>query len=138
MSTRQYRALLIASIIVGLVGGGIDLVFPQLVPEAFHQAQTAHDNAFSTVSLFLFVGFGVFGVALLFASSYGLYRFRPWAPRLSLISTVLCLLCWSFSGAFAQSGVAIAISYFSSYLWGAVIILAYVQPLNTLFSRREG
>ncbi len=81
---------------------------------------------------------GIIVVILLFVSIYGLFRFRSWAPRLSVIATALSLFCWPFSGAYAQSGLAFSISFLASYLWGAVIVLAFVQPLKKEFSDREG
>ena len=138
MTINQYRALLIASLIIGILGGALDLIFPSLVPTEFHQVQKTQDSSLSAVRLLLFTGVGILGGGCALVSMYGLYRFRSWAPRLAIVGTVVALACWPFTGAFAQSGLAISMSYLASYLWGAVVVLAYVQPISAHFHRHEG
>ena len=138
MTINRYRALIIAFVISGLLGGALDIVFPALVPAEFRQLQEVHDNSLSTMNLLLFGGLGVVGGILAFVSTYGLFRLRPWAPRLAVLGTVLALACWPFAGAYAQSGLAIATSFLASYLWGALVVLAYVGPISVQFNRRDG
>jgi hypothetical protein len=134
----QYRLLLTAFLVLGIAGGALDLVFPSLLPEEFRVAQTQHDDALSTGRTFIFTILGICTLAFGIASIYGLYRIRPWAPRVALVTTVLAVLVWPFGGAFAQSGAAVGLNFLASYLWGAVVVLAYVPPLNSMFERRDG
>lgn len=138
MTINRYRALIIAFVVLGLLGGALDLIFPSLVPPDFRQVQEAQDNSLSTMSLLLFGGLGLAGGVCALVSSYGLFRFRPWAPRLAIWGTALALVCWPFAGAYAQSGLAIATSFLASYLWGAIVVLAYVGPLSAQFNRQDG
>lgn len=138
MTINRYRALIIAFVVFGLLGGALDLIFPALVPAEFRQLQGVHDNSLSTMNLLLFGGLGVLGGIIALVSTYGLFRLRTWAPRLAVIGTVLALACWPFAGAYTQSGLAIAISFIASYLWGAIVVLAYVGPLSAQFNRRDG
>ena len=134
----QYRLLLIAFVVVCIAGGALDLVFPALLPEEFQVAQKHLDDGLSTGRTFIFTIVGVCTLAFGIASTYGLYRVRPWAPRLALVTTVLAVLMWPFGGAFAQSGAAIGLNFLASYLWGAAVVLAHVPPLNSMFERRDG
>ena len=134
MSASQFRTLLVASIAVGIVAGGLDLVFPALVPNGFHDAQKVQDDAISSMGLLMIAVLIILAFVLLIASTYGLYKFRRWAPRLALVSTAVALLIGPFMGAFAQSGYSISLSYMASYLWGAVLVLIYVPPLNSKFN----
>lgn len=133
MTTSQYRLLLIASIVTGIVGGAVDFVFPQLLPEGLLELQNAHDEALSTSRLLLASLLGIAGFVFYVASVYGLFRFRPWAPRLSIFGTALLLCAVPFLGAMAQSGLATSISYLASYLWGAVMVLANTASASAHF-----
>lgn len=133
MTTNRYRALIIAFVFFGLLGGALDMLFPSLIPTEFRHLQDAHDNALPTMNVLLFAGLGLVGGICALVSTYGLFRFRPWAPRVALWGTVLALACWPFAGVCAQSGLAIATSFLASYLWGAIVVLAYVGPISAQF-----
>lgn len=138
MTVQYFRLLLIASVVIGVIGGGMGSVFPELLPEELYDAQVRHYNAVSApFSLFL-IGLliAIFVVAIL--SFYGLYLLRPWAPRLSLVLTSLALLFPVLAGPAVQSGIAAAMCYLSSYLWGAVIMCAFSAPFNAHFRRGNG
>lgn len=130
MTTFQYRLLLIASLIIDFIGGGIDVMFPQLLPEAFHQVQAEQDLALTTENSFVLAGLSIVAIVLLIVSYYGLFMLRRWAPMVAVVFTILSLVCYPLMGAVAQSGLAVSISYFASYLWGAIIVLAFIKPFD--------
>lgn len=138
MTVQYFRLLLVGSLVVAVLSGGIDLVFPALVPEAFHQVQQAHDSSLSTMHTYSLAALGIVFLVLLVASYYGLYMFRPWAPRIALASTAVALVVSFGAGTYAQSGLAIAASYLASYLWGAVLVFALFHPFSSQFQRRDG
>lgn len=138
MTIRNFRLLLTVSLVVGILGGGVDFAFPALVPEAFRHAQEANDAAMSTPQIYFLATLFVILVAMLLPCLYGLYMLRPWAPRLSLLVTLLTVFGALASGTYAQSGLAIAASYLASYLWGAVLVLACCTPFSTKFQRNDG
>ena len=135
MSVSVFRALLLSSVIVGIVGGAIDLVLPSLLTEGFRQAQETHDAAVYASRGMLLGGLGIAILVLTIVAVYGLYTFRRWALRAAAVSTALGLLLVVLAGVYAQSGVAVAMSYFASYLWGAVLLAAAIQPLSSRFQR---
>jgi hypothetical protein len=124
-----------AAIIVGITSAVIDLVIPSLVPAPLLNVQELQDSSLSDVHL---LSVGGIAIALLIGTivaTIGLYRFRPWAPRLTLITTALTLLLTPFLGTFTQSGVAVALMELSSLLWGAVLSIAYFSPLANRFEQ---
>lgn len=137
MTPRSYRALLLASVVLGIFGAVFDTVFPSALPTVFAQAQEAHDNSLSTPKLLL-AGLG--GLVLLIlgvTSTVGLYQFRFWAPKLALITTALALPLFPLFGATAISGYATALNEISSTLWGAVLALVYFSPLRERFAHTD-
>jgi len=135
MTIPQFRSLLIASLVLGLAAGFFDTVFPSAVPEALLQADTA-DNAnlsMSTPMLAFFMLVVLIGVVGYIAAFIGLFRFRPWAPRFAIFSTVLLILIMPVMEASVSSGWASALTELSSTLWGVVLAVVYFSPLKEKF-----
>lgn len=133
MSPRQFRVILIASLVTGLIGGFIDLLWPALVPEPLAQAWAAFND--ESPDLFMIL---VFIFCLLFlvpacAACVGLYLFRPWARPLAVITTALGLLLYPILGPNLSSGWSQLFSELSSTLWGVSLALAYFSPLKEHF-----
>jgi len=45
MNSTQFRILLGLSIVVGVIGGAVDFLFPSILAESFREAQKAHDES---------------------------------------------------------------------------------------------
>jgi formate-dependent nitrite reductase membrane component NrfD len=138
MTVGYFRLLVVVSLIIGIIGGTVDLVFPALMPEPIQQAQELQNSALSMARVFFVGGLAFVLLILLIPCFYGLYMLRPWAPRLSLIVSVLSLVVVVASGTYAQSGLALAMSYLGSNIWGAVLVIALCPPFNAHFKRRDG
>ena len=138
MTQSQYRTILLLSLVLGLLGGVLDLAIPSLVPDALRTVQEEYDAAMSMPRLVVAVVLGLPGVVLALAATYGLYRFRRWGPRTAVVGTVLSLLAWLAFGFSSQSGLAAALSYLASYLWGASIVLCYTVPYRSWFTDNVG
>jgi hypothetical protein len=135
MTQHSYRRLVLASLVLGLIGGLIDLVVPSLVPEVMHQAQQAHDEAMSNFRFFGGLALALPALATVLAATYGLYRFRYWAPRLGLFGTALSLVALPVLGSAASSGLSQALTFLSAYTWGACLVLAHVSPYQSWFTQ---
>jgi ABC-type multidrug transport system fused ATPase/permease subunit len=94
MTPTQFRYTLAAYIVLGIIGGSFDLVFPSAIPEALSNAQETNDANLSTTSLILVALLGIVVIVGGITSFVGLYLFRPWSPRLAVIVTVLTLFVW--------------------------------------------
>ena len=134
----HFRVLLILSLVVGLAGGFLDLVIPSLIPESFHAAQEVGDGTASMPQLLLSLAVAVPALLIYIASLFGLYQFRPWAPRVAIVGTALTLVVFPLVGAHTQSGLAQSLSYLASYLWGAVLLLACTSTSSAWFAAHNG
>jgi hypothetical protein len=133
MTKFQYRIILLLSLFLGTLGGFLDLAVPSLIPDALRVAQEEYDAGLPTPRLVIGLVFGLPGAGLALISTYGLYRFRRWAPRLAVVGTALTLIGWLGLGFSGQSGFAAAFSYLASYLWGGCVMLCYAAPYRSWF-----
>jgi hypothetical protein len=137
MSKSLFRSILVASVILGLVGGLCDLVFPELVPLPLHQAEGA---LLRSASPLFAIGVGACAVLLIVVviiSTIGLFLFRPWAPRLAVIAYFMSLPFYPAIGYSLHSGWATALGEFSTMLWGGILALVYYSPIKDWFSREK-
>lgn len=134
MTQSNYKLIVFLSLVVGIAAGGVDHVFPALLPEGASEflEQTVPDEPTWEIVTLGFLGLGMLIMAL--AGTYGLYRFRPWAPRVALLSTVGAVVASVLMGPSVVSGVSAALGYVSSALWGAALILPYLDEYRTWFT----
>lgn len=133
MNTSQFRRLLIASLVFGLAAAFFDTIFPSAIPEALLQAQVANDSPASTPMLIYFLLTALIGLVSYLAALIGLFTFRPWAPRVALFTTALLTLTLPAIGVSISSGWSLALTEFSSILWGVVLALVYFSPIKEKF-----
>lgn len=69
------------------------------------------------------------------AGSYSLFFFRAWASKLALVGTVVTLPTLMLLGVNLSSGVAAALSYASTGLWGAVLLLPFLPEYRSWFGK---
>jgi hypothetical protein len=133
MSPTLFRCILIAYLGLAVFSGTFNLIFPSDIPEALTHAQQANYANLSSLSRNLVAILG--GIALVggIASALGLYLFRPWAPRMAAIVTVLAFFIWPLLGIRVVSGWQEFLSSLSTTLWGAIIALAYFSQLEGRF-----
>ena len=127
-----FRALLLASVVTGLAGSFVDLVFPSLIPEslsvAFDALPETPAPAVFGASVLVLVTFGGTVAAIV-----GLYHFQSWARPLALVMTLLSLLFFPLLGASIASGWSSLLLDVSTTLWGAVLAMSYVSSLSERF-----
>lgn len=130
-----FRTLLIASVVTGLLGAFLDVIFPGLVPasiqKAFDELPPPPGPALFGAGALVLVTFG--GAV---ASVVGLYAFQPWARPLAVWMTILGFLFHPLLGVSMQSGWAQLLLDVSSILWGAVLAMSFVSSLSSRFSSR--
>jgi len=133
MTPTIFRWMLAASFVLAMLGGGIDLVITSLVPEALSSVQAASDAEMPDWRLLLVVIIGLAATVSTLAAYYGLFVFKPWAPRLAIIGTVLSLPLWPMFGVNISSGWSLALTEASNLLWGAAIATAHFSELKEKF-----
>ncbi len=131
-----FRALLVASVAIGLIGSFIDVMFPSLIPEPITKAFEALPDtpmpALMLAGLLVIVTFGGTIAAIV-----GLYHFQPWSRPLAVAMTLLTLLFYPLMGASVQSGWAALFLEISTTLWGAVVAISYVSSLSVRFEAKQ-
>ena len=131
-SPALFRGAIIASLVLALLAGVIDVVLPGLIDPGIAAAQEA-----APVSPLLESWWVLGALTLLLgawlAASIGLALFRPWAPRLALATSVLLVAATLPLGASVSSSLAAALAEVATALWGAVLAAAYFSPLKQRF-----
>jgi hypothetical protein len=132
---RQFRALLVASVLVALLGLLIDSLLPSFVPESVRNAELEAMPSELTLAVIAGGVIGVLSILLAIGALVGLFLFRRWGRILGVAAPLVALATYPILGFVINSGFA-AISYeISSMLWGAVLAIAYFSSLSGLFER---
>ena len=132
-----FRALLVGSLVLGLVGAVIDVVVPGLVPEILWEAQAEAAGEEIRLADYVLMVAGVVLLVAAVVSVYGLYMFRRWAPLFSLLVTVATVPLYPLTGVSVSSGWAVGLTEVSMMLWGAVLAFAYAGPIRDRFGGQE-
>lgn len=138
ISPTLFRALLLASLLIGLASVAVDWLCPALLPlewqllseEAPLPWMPEDERWWWLWALAL----GACVLALTVAT-VAMCFFKPWARRLCLWGTALGVPVVVWLGPSMYSGLSGALLDLSSMLWGAVLALAYFSPLAQRFAR---
>lgn len=133
-----FRTMVVASWLLTLLGGALDWLWPQGLPQAWRALWDAQLDAaavdMTTTDVLL-------GLLLLFymvagmAGMVALCLFKPWGRSLSLWLTLLGFLIYACMGPYIASGPVQALLDAGSSLWAAALALAYGSPLAQRFGR---
>lgn len=128
MGKSTYRALVIASLGIPILGMlaeyGFDLVpheLTDLSQSLLMQSEVGPTDWIFLLALSVLVVLGLI-------SFYGLLRFRAWAPRFTLWSSVATLVVTCFTPPVVLSGLGYSASALACVLFGAVLALPYYSP----------
>jgi urea transporter len=133
-----FRKLLLLSIILAVIGILLDIMLPNLIPAPLYQAQEEVDQAaWSTEFIVLLLIISIPVIIVNIISVVGLFFFRPWAPRIAIIATLLSFMIYPLLGYSLSSGWALALTDFSTLLWGVVLTLTYCSPIRKRFAHRK-
>lgn len=132
-----FRKLLLLSIILPAIGIFLDVVFPNLIPQPLYQAQQEVDQSVSSNEFIVLLLISIPIIIVNIISVVGLFRFRPWAPRIAIIATLLSFAIYPLLGYSLSSGWAQALIDFSTMLWGVVLTLTYCSPIRKRFAHRR-
>lgn len=137
MTSTQFRALLVFSVVTGLAAAFIDALFPALLPEAL-SAAWEKDPPFDPTPEYLWLWIAVLVPWLVAStvSTIGLFFFRHWARPLALVVATLGLAISPLFGPGLSSGWSNALLEASFLSWGAVLALSYFSPLSERFARQ--
>lgn len=137
VSPRLFRAILLASLVLGIAGALLDMLIPSLLPQVFSnahaklEAETFDDYGITGVVLLIVACVGLLALAI--AGFVGLFLFKPWGRRLSVLSTLIGLPMSILLGPLSQSGWSLFLVEVSTILWGGALAIAYFAPLSVRF-----
>ncbi|CAD6872466.1 hypothetical protein [Methylomonas fluvii] len=137
MSPTQFRYTLLTYMVLAILGGVFDFVFPFFIPESLRNAQEASD---ANLSLIVLICLAILILVLLVSLAVvivGLYLFRPWARRLAVVITVLALFVWPLLGINVASGWSLVLTDLAGTLWGAILALIFFSPLKECFDTTQ-
>ncbi len=137
MTQSLFRSLLVANVVLSLVGGICDLVFPELVPASLRDADDALLDSLSRQFAITVAAGATFIVVVQIVATIGLFLFRPWAPRIAVIASLLVLAILPVVRYSLHSGWATAVLDLSNMLWGGILALVYYSPIKDWFSREK-
>ena len=134
MTPKLFRDLLIAYLVLSMFSVALNQVFGNLMPEAILHARHDSYKNLSPLSINSILFFSLVAFVGGIVSVIGLYLFRPWAPRLAVIVTVLALFIWPIQGFNVSTGYSTVLSSLSTTIWGAILAIVYFSPLKERFS----
>jgi urea transporter len=132
-----FRKLLVLSIISGAIGILLDIMLPNLIPAPLYQAQEEVEQAALSTGFIVLLLISIPLIIVNIISVVGLFCFRPWAPRIAIIATLLSFMIYPLLGYSLSSGWALALTDFSTLLWGVVLTLTYYSPIRKRFAHRR-
>lgn len=137
-SIRNFRLLIVASLVIGFSGMLLDLFVPGLVPE---EIQGQLDQAYADYSLagslaIVLLGFLVFILSAV--SLLGLLFLQRWSRPMAMGASILSAGMYPAVGPLLFSGFGAGCFYVSAALWGAVLAAAYWSPIRQHFDLATG
>lgn len=131
---RIFRLFIIGSLVLGVAGAILDLIFPSLLPEILEdswEAYTLQGDAWTTIAI-------SGGVAVVFlmigiVAAVGLLMLKLWARPVGLWFTILSLLAYPLFGAVLQSSWAAMLTEASTLMCAAALTMAYCSDLRVKF-----
>lgn len=134
MSPTLFRGFVLASILLMIAAGEVDVLFPSLVPKPFADALEGQPLPdFLENHRYLSAAILIPWVIAAWAGTVGLLFFKRWARTLSVYTTFIGFALYPFLGSTVSSGLGFAMSEVSSVFWGAVLALSYNSPIGERF-----
>ena len=127
-----FRAMLLASVVLSVLGSFVDILVAGLIPEPLIAALKAlpptPSPALMAAGALFVITFGGTIVAVI-----GLFNFQAWSRNLAVSMTLLTLLAYPLLGASVASGWSQLFVKVATLLWGAVLAMSYFSSLATRF-----
>lgn len=136
ITKNQFRALIIAEIVVALLGGFYEFFAVDTLPAPLQdylssQYDDAGESGWTNTAL-------MFCAILAIVVTVGLFMFKPWARLLNLIMWPVSFVATIAIGISITTGLGAALYELSIGISGVVLALTYYSPLKTEFERNNG
>jgi hypothetical protein len=135
ISKMSFRIFVITTFVVSTIGALIDPLFPELLPEQIRLANeiSVKEILESELKMIIFLCLSAFIAIAGIASILGLVMFKQWAPKLTLVATLVSYFILAMAGPIGMSGIAIALTTLSLNMFGAIVAIAFLSPIAVEF-----
>jgi hypothetical protein len=131
---RAFRTLVVLAAALFLASPLVDILSPTFVAALSHgQNREDPSGLLISTSGHIATGLAAAAFACFCASAVGLYRLRPWARPLSVVTSVLAVAAFSSLGEVVYAGFAFAMVQAAAAVWGGVLVLAYFSDVSRQF-----
>jgi hypothetical protein len=125
MTSSRFRTLLVLCLLSAVAACIFEWAFQAHVPTELNEEILNLRGQPSDSKFLLGLGVGLIGFILSIISSFGLFTFKSWAPKLAVTSTCMGAFSVTFMGAALASGGGASLGYASTVLWGCVLAIAH-------------
>jgi hypothetical protein len=125
MTSSRFRTLLVLCLLSVVAAFIFEWAFQAHVPAELNEEIWNLRGQPSDSRLLLGLGIGLIGFVLSIISTFGLFTFKSWAPKLAVTSTCMGAFSLTLMGAALASGGGASLGYVSSVLWGCVLAIAH-------------
>ncbi|MDY0163231.1 hypothetical protein [Desulfobotulus sp.] len=134
MKNSHFRTLLLATLLSYILGGILEIFwFERFLPPALQAYLQSQEEALTTLQIITKGMIAFLLLSCFILSIVGLWRFRPWAPKLFLAQWIAgCLLTVDFQP-LVISGPGVFLASLTSLLDGLLIGILFFTPLRARF-----
>jgi uncharacterized membrane protein (DUF2068 family) len=127
MSTIAFRALLLFSLALMMLGNTFDTLFPGFIATSHLVATYAQASSGSGENGSAWTIFIICYLLATLVSVFGLWRNARWSPWLGAVATAAGLIALPFAGFYVVSGFALSIAQLAVGSWFIVLAWAFVR-----------
>ena len=133
MTKTQFRIGLAGSMALAALAWVATAIGEPTLPAPLREYVEQRRNADPTTMEWVVFALAVPLIIAMIKSWIALFRFRWWARRATVGTSVAATMTLSFMGPTVEPGIATALNYASSMLFGAVLAMAYCSPAALWF-----
>lgn len=137
MSKTQFRMAFVLSYALSLLSVATASMAESWMPAPLQQYLESERNAEFSAGDGVLIAILLPFLTITFVSFIAMLNFWRWSRELAVASTVLGMVLIPFLGPTVEPGIATALNYLSSMLYGAAIALAYFSPAAAWFQSRQ-
>jgi len=137
MSKNNFRLLIVASLLLALLSGGYDYLWPDTVSEQIIEYAYEIEPEIVGTKLVVLVVIGVIATIFAVVSFFGLLLFKSWAKPMYLAGFVLFMPLYPFMGVTVYSGISQILYDLSVIASGAILAMLYFSPVSELYRSKN-
>ena len=129
MSKNQFRILIITSLVLGLLSGIYDYLWPNPETEKVYNYIVEIEAEIEGARLVIVGVLGVIAIIMLVVSIIGLLLFKSWGRHVYVAGFIVAFSLYPFVGVAVSSGFAQVLYDISMVFSGVLLALMYYSPV---------